>query len=574
MEHTSDKKQKLKIVSSVDPIYNAKDSRKHKLRTCAYIRVSTDSHDQENSLKNQRAHFEKYIEQHPNLEYAGIFADDGISGTSLKNRTGFRQMVDACKAGKIDLIVVKEVSRFARNVVDCLNTVQELLTLDPPVGIFFENNNINTLDTGNKMFLTMFAMFAELESELKSKSVLFGLKEMYADENYLCPAMNLLGYEKDGKYGLKIEPEGAKTVRLIYDLFLAGYSEKEIAEVLTNLGLPTAKKKLEWTKSSVTGICKNEKYCGDILMQKMFTENFLSHRKRKNTGQREIFYETDHHEAIVSREEHARSLLLLNSDHDSPFFNHEYEIKVIRRGLLSGFIPMNLAFGGYDAGHYMGALVMADIPQENIEAEVAHITGVKRVRRELFSEWNAANITVSKTGIAINAGCISHLNDAAYVEVLLHPNERLLAVRKTGKRNKNAVPWRNGTLSAKKLSHVLYTLMGWQKDWKYRMTANFFSKNSEQVLIFDLNCCEFRIRDAEKGAKSSRAVPREWLSCFGNDLPEHIMLCRRALAEHLEKWEVNAPPSRVPYFGSGVRMLSRIEAEQRIEEMRCGIANG
>ena len=247
----SARSQKLKIISEIDPIYDSKDWRLKKLRTCAYIRVSTDSHDQENSLKSQRSHYEKFIAQFPNWEYVGIFADEGISGTTVRNRTGFRQMVETCKDGEIDLIVVKEVSRFARNVIDCLNTVQELLTLDPPVGIYFENNNLNTLDAGNKMFLTMFAMFAELESELKSKSVLFGLKEMYEGERYLCPAMNLLGYDKDGKYGLKIEPEGAKTVRLIYDLFLSGYSEKEIASLLTELARPTATGKLEWSKKAV-----------------------------------------------------------------------------------------------------------------------------------------------------------------------------------------------------------------------------------------------------------------------------------------------------------------------------------
>jgi len=561
-------KNKLKIISGIDPVYETKDWRLKKLRTCAYIRVSTDSYDQENSLKNQRAHYEKFIAQFPHWEYVGIFADDGISGTSLKNRTGFRQMVEACKAGKIDLIVVKEVSRFARNVIDCLNTVQELLVLDPPVGIYFENNNLNTLDPGNKMFLAMFALFAELESELKSRSVLFGLKEMYAEDKYLCPAKNLLGYDKDGKYGLKIEPEGAKTVRLIYDLFLSGYSEKEIAQVLTDLALPTGKGRLAWSTTSVRGICKNEKYCGDILMQKKYTVHFLSQQMKQNKGQKETHYESDHHEPIVTREEHARSLLLLNSDHNSPFFDHEYELMVITRGLLAGFMPLNLAFGGYDAGHYLGALVMADIPQKNIEAEIAHIAGTRRVRRELFSERDAATITVSKNDIGFSTACLSLFENTAYVEVLLHPNERLLAVRKTKKRNKNAIPWQSGAIPSKKVSHVLYTLMGWQKEWRYKMTADCFSKGNEQVIMFDLNCCEFRIREKEKGSKSKRAVPREWLSCFGDGMPEHLMMCRRALADHLAKWNVNAPPSPIPYFGCGIKPLSRSEAEQRIEEMR------
>lgn len=563
-------KNKLKIVSGIDPVYERKDWRMKKLRTCAYIRVSTDSSDQENSLKNQRVHYEKFIAGFPHWEYVGVFSDDGISGTSLKNRVGFHQMVEACKAGLIDLIVIKEVSRFARNIIDCLNTVQELLTLDPPVGIYFENNNLNTLDPGNKMFLAMFAMFAELESELKSRSVLFGLKEMYEDDKYLCPAKNLLGYDKDGKYGLKIEPEGAKTVRLIYDLFLAGYSEKEIAKVLTDLARPTGKGRFEWSVSSVRGICKNEKYCGDILMQKTYTVSFLSHQIKRNKGKMEIYYETEHHEPIVSREEHARSLLLLGADHSSPFFNHEYEIMVIKKGLLAGFIPINLAFGGYDAGHYLGALVMADIPQKNIEAEIAHIAGTRRVRRELFGEWSASTLTISKNDFTFNSSCISLFQDTEFAEILLHPNERILAVRKTTKHNKNAVPWRSGTLLSKKISHIVYTLMGWQMDWKYKMTADCFSKNNEQVIMFDLNCCEFRIHDKEKGAV--RGIPSEWLSCFGDGLPEYIMMCRRALAEHLDKWYINAAPAQPPYFDWGIIPLTRAEAEQRIEEMR--VVNG
>jgi hypothetical protein len=307
-------------------------------------------------------------------------------------------------------------------------------------------------------------------------------------------------------------------------------------------------------------------------MQKTYTVNFLSHQTKRNKGKMEIYYETDHHEPIVTREEHARSLLLLNSDHHSPFLDHEYEIKVIKKGLLAGFIPLNLAFGGYDAGHYLGALVMADIPQKNIEAEIAHIAGTRRVRRELFSEWSASTLTISKNDISFNSACISLFQDTAYVEILLHPNERIIAVRKTTNRNKKAVPWRSGALPSKKVCHILYSLMGWQMEWKYKMTADYFSKNDEQLIMFDLNCCEFRIRDTEKGSKAVRAIPSEWLSCFGDGLPEYIMMCRRALAEHLEKWDINAASVQMPYFAWGIKALSRAEAEQRIEEMRA--ANG
>ncbi len=510
---------KNRIVSDIDPIYEKKDWRQKTFRMAAYARVSTDSSDQENSLKNQRQHYDTMIPANPNWEYMGLYADDGISGTSIRNRTAFNQMVKDCQAGKIDLILVKEVSRFARNIVDCLNTVELLLTLDPPVGIFFENNNLNTLDTGNKIFLALFAMFAEVESELKSKSVRYGNVECFEAGDYFCP-VNLLGLKKDGKYGITIEPEGAKTVRLIYDLFLAGYSKKEIAEIMTCLARPTAAKHLIWSERSVFGILSNEKYSGDFLMQKTFIDSFLTHKAVRNKGQRKIYYEPDHHDGIVSREEHARSLLLLKCNPASSFFDHKYVIKVIRKGLLSGFIPVNAAFGGYDASHYLCALETARIPQPHIEAEVVHVAGTKRVRRELFSDRYAAAMTISPHGLQFNSACRALMKETAHVEMLLHPTERLIAVRKSTARNRNAVPWADSSIPARKFLRAIYLLLGWQKGWRYKVAANCFSKNDERVILFDLASCEF----------------------------QHMMLCRRALAEKLEDWAISAPASPVEGF--------------------------
>jgi DNA invertase Pin-like site-specific DNA recombinase len=565
-----DKPLSKRIVSDVDPIYINKDWRGKKMRVAVYIRVSTDSSDQANSLKNQKAHYEKFIPEHPNWDYVGLYQDDGISGTSMHNRAGLNQLIKDCEAKLIDLIAVKEVSRFARNTADCLNTVQKLLSLDPPIGIYFENNNLNTLDVGTKVMLTVFAMFAELDSELKSRSVEFGLTECYEDRRYLCPADNLLGYYKDAKYSIKIEPEGAKTVRLIYDLFLAGYSPDKIADILTSLGLLTAKKNPVWAKSSVTGILKNERYAGALLMQKQYTVSFLTHKTRRNVGQKKIYYEPDHHERIVSIDEHARSLLLLRANFDSLYFNHLYEIKVIRNGLLSGFIPMNPAFGGYDAGHYLGAFIMARVPEIDIETEVAHIAGTKRVRRELFCDKNTAAVTLSAHGIQFSSGCIPLMKDTSYVELLLHPAERLFAVRKSSRRNKNAIPWDSNGVTAQELSKVLYELMGWQKYWRYKMTANCFAKDGEQVLMFDLSCCEFRIRSGKKGEKTATGVPSEWFSEFGEELPEYMLLCRRAMADKLTDWKLSAVPSAVAEYGIGIKPLTYEQAEQRIAKMRCG----
>jgi hypothetical protein len=415
----------------------------------------------------------------------------------------------------------------------------------------------------------MLAMFAELDSELKSRSVEFGLQTIYNRSHYPCPSNNLLGYVKNGKYDMKIEPKGAKTVRLIYDLFLSGHSQRKIAEMLMNLSLPTVKGNLYWTPAAVSRILRNEKFCGDFIMRKSYTVSFLTQQKKRNIGQRTLYYEADHHEAIVSREEYTRALLLLNSDYASPYFNHEYEAKVIKQGLLSGFIPMNFSFGGYDAGHYLGAFIMADVPEMNIKAEVSHIAGVKRVRRELFNDKDTAIVVISKQGVTFNKKCIPLMQEATHVEVLLHPNERLLAIRKTGVINKNAVPWKAGSMVAKELSRVLYELMGWRKDCRYKIIANCLTRNNEQVIFFDLNCCEFCFKDKENGSRASRAVSNEWLSGFGEEMPEYIMFCRRALAQYLNEWDIGAAPSAVQGFNNSFTLHSLAEMEKRIDEMRC-----
>jgi DNA invertase Pin-like site-specific DNA recombinase len=561
---TLGRNHKNRIVSEVVPVYENKDCRQKMLRVAGYTRVSTDSSDQENSLNNQKDHYETTIRANPNWEYVGLYVDDGISGTSTRNRKDFNRMIEDSKAGRLDLIVVKDVSRFARNIVDCLNTVQLLLTLDPPVGVYFENNNLNTLEANNIIFLATLAMCAELESELKSKSVKFGNNRCFENGNYFCPA-NLLGYEKDGKYGIKIEPEGAKTVRLIYDLFLAGYSTKEISDVMTSLSRPTAKGNLIWSPSSVHGILKNEKYCGDFIMQKTFVKDYKTQKTVLNKGQRKLFYEPDHHEGIVSRAEHARSLLLLKSDQASSFFDNRFVIKVIRQGLLSGFIPMNPAFGGYNASHYLCALETARIPFLPIETEVAHIAGAKLIRRELFCNRYAA-VIFSEHGLHFNTTCVSLMKEIAYVEMLLHPSERLFAVRKTAQRNRNAIPWKPLPVRARELAQIVYQLMGWQKEWKYKVSANCFFKFFEMVIFFDLVCCEFQFR---KDKKLTKAIPKDWISEFGEDIPDHMMLCRRAMAETLANWKLSASSSLVNGFELGISPLTREQAEKRITEMRC-----
>jgi len=561
-------KQKRCFTSEPNPKYEVIDWRVRKLRAAGYIRISTDSLDQENSLKNQRAHYERMIPSNPLWEYAGIFADEGISGTSMHNRKGLLRLIEECKAGNIDLIVVKEVSRLARNTRDCLDIAQQLAALDPPVGIFFENNNLNTLETGSKIFLTVLAMCAELESELKSRSVEFGLRELYG--RYTFPVPTLLGYTKAEKYRMVIEPEGAKTVRLIYDLFLAGMSPMEIADVLSKMNRPTVKNNLTWLPRSVIGILGNEKYTGAYLMQKRFTVTFLTHQTRRNIGQKRIYHDPDHHEPIVTLGEHVRALLMLRANHTSPYFNNQYEIRVIRRGLLAGFIPMNVAFGGYGAEHYLAAYVMARIPEIKFSAEMPVIPGLRRICREVYCDRYTATMSIANTKIAFNAMCVSRLNEK-YAEILLNPREKLLAVRETSKKNRNAIPWSTTAIPSRELSGVLFDLMDWQKRWQCKIPASVLRRGDERVLMFDLSDCECRFRQDNGTGRYVRAIPGDWIDTAGTDIIDFMLRSRRALASSLNDWRLGETASTVDGFDTYIQPQTREALESMIREL---ILNG
>ena len=533
------------FTSEPDPRFRKTDWREKKLRVAAYIRVSTDSTDQENSLRNQRSRYERLIAANPLWEFIGIFADEGISGTKMDNRKGLLHLIGECEAGKIDLVIVKEVSRLARNTRECLYIVSLLADLPSPVGIFFENNNLNTLETGSKIILTVLAMCAELESELKSGAVGTGLEENFRRYKFHVPV--LLGYVKTEKHTMAIEPEGAKTVRLIYDLFLAGNSPIEIAAIITELNRPTIKKRLKWRPNGVISILSNEKYAGAYMMQKTFTVSFLTHQTRRNIGQKRIYHSPYNHDPIVSPQEHARALLLLRANHNSPYFNSKYEIRVIRRGLLSGFIPMNVAFGGYDAEHYLAAYVMARLPELKFSAQLPVIPGVLRLSREILCDRHTATLNITGSRLAFNAACLSRLN-ADYVEILLNPQEKLLALRKTTRRNKNAIPWDSATIHAREICGVLYELMGWPKGGKCKVPAGVLRRGDDRVMMFDLRECECRYRPDEKSGKYVRAVPSERLDADGVDAINYMLRSRRAYAESLPNWRLSESAASVEGF--------------------------
>ena len=275
------------------------EKRRH-LRVAAYCRVSTDSEEQLSSYENQLTYYTEKIMKEPGWTMAGVFADEGITGTSTCKRKEFLRMIRQCRQGKIDMILAKSVSRFARNTVDTLNFTRELRGLGIPV--IFEEQNINSIYPESEFLITLHGAFAQAESESTSSRVRWGKRQAMKSGHVTMQYKQLLGYEKgpDGKP--RIVPEQAEVVRFIYDRYLAGDSIREIKAALEGREIPTVSGKTKWMASHIRSILANEKYCGDVLLQKTFIQDCISKKVIPNTGQLPKYLIQNHHEGIVSRE--------------------------------------------------------------------------------------------------------------------------------------------------------------------------------------------------------------------------------------------------------------------------------
>ncbi len=259
-----------------------------KKKVAAYARVSTDNDEQLSSFEAQRDYYLKYIKAKEEWDFVDIYTDEGISGTSTKNRDGFNRMISDALNGNIDLIITKSVSRFARNTVDSLSTVR--LLKEKGVEIYFEKENIYTMDSKGELLITIMSSLAQEESRNLSENVTWGQRKRFADGKISLPYKQFLGYEK-GEDGLpKIVEKEAKVIRQIYKAFLDGKTPSLIAKSLTVKGILTPSGKQKWQSSTVESILTNEKYKGDALLQKTFTTDFLTKKKKLNQGEVPQYY--------------------------------------------------------------------------------------------------------------------------------------------------------------------------------------------------------------------------------------------------------------------------------------------
>ncbi|MFC0475690.1 recombinase family protein [Robertmurraya beringensis] len=326
-----------------------------KKRIAVYARVSTDSEMQASSYELQVDHYKDYVSKNPAWILADVYADEGISGTSTKNRTEFNRMIQDCEEGRIDYILTKSISRFARNTLDCISIIRRLKSLRPAVGVFFEKENIDTLDSKSELFLTILSSMAQEESRSVSENTKWGVQKRFQQGIVHMPTTFFLGYDTDEDGEIVINEEQAEVVRRIFREYLEGKGCPSIAKGLTRDGLKTGKGNKTWTSDAVYKILKQEKYQGHCLAQKTVTIDFLSHKRVRNRDIQPQYFVKNTHPAIISEETFEavqqemkrRSLMMRDPDNKyrqhfsghSPFSNQYYcgecGRPVIRRRMTS-----------------------------------------------------------------------------------------------------------------------------------------------------------------------------------------------------------------------------------------------
>ena len=279
--------------------WSQSQQRQKKIRLAAYCRVSTDNAEQLLSYENQLRYYKNFIESNPQYEFAGIYADEDITATNTKKRDEFNRMIADCRAGKIDRIITKSISRFARNTLDCLNYVRELKALG--IGITFEKENIDTLDSKGEVLLTILSSLAQDESRSISENSTWGIRRRFEAGEHRISTKRFLGYDMGDDGKLKVNKAQAKTVKRIYQEYLDGKTVDYIKRSLIRDGIKNWDGQVRWESSTIKSMLGNEKYKGDALLQKSYTTDFLTKKRIKNKGDVQMYYIEEDHEPIIDK---------------------------------------------------------------------------------------------------------------------------------------------------------------------------------------------------------------------------------------------------------------------------------
>ena len=565
-------------------------------RVAVYARVSTDDPRQTSSYELQKNHYTDMVSRREDWNLVEIYADEGISGTSLQHRDSFIKMIADCKAGKIDLIVTKSVSRFARNVLDCIGYVRQLAAMTPPIGVFFETENIYTLNPNSEMSLSFISTLAQEESHTKSEIMNASIEMRFKRGIFLTPP--LLGYDQDEDGNLVINEDEARIVRLIFFMYLYGYTCQEIADTLTKLRCRTKKGNTHWSHGSVLQILQNERHCGDVLARKTFTPNYLDHKSKKNNKDRNQYRMRNHHESIISRDDFIAVQRLINN---AKYGNKGIlpELHVIMDGVLKGFVPINPRWAGFKPNDYYTACQTAysdieKIPSAPLEIKAQSgdfdFRGYEIARGQFFDTANKIGVSFTSDSITFTTEAIRKFNNASLVELLIHPTKKLFAVRPCQKDNRNAVKWikiRNENIAPRTISGAaylptLFKLLGWNTNHKHRIMGVCRQRENDIVLIFNLKDTEIilpagavpqendehadNIKPLITGGRNSViAYPAEWSNHFGDNYYQQMQASEVSHFDNHLNWDINTEGQ--PYKEPDIQTTDIQEVKREIHEI-------
>ena len=611
----SQRKQKIRErYKGIDPseleVIPAKESEdlsvtQRVLKVAAYVRVSTENDEQTSSFELQSNEFTEQIQGNPNWEFAGIYSDEGISGTELSHRKGMLQMLEDAKAGKIDLILTKSIARFARNIVDCLSVIEILKNLEPPVGVKFETDNIYTLDNTGRMILTILASVAEEESHSKSLIMNWSIDKRFSRGLFLLP--ELLGFDKDEDGNLVVNEEEAETVKVIYDLYINGVSVEEIAKCLTTYKRKTKRGNTSWSGSTLSQIIQNERYCGDVLARKTYTPNFLTHKSKKNRNNRTQYRKRDHHEAIVSREVFDAANHLQAAMKYSRKKKPLPVLSVVDDGILRGYVPLDKDWSGFSGDDYLVASqsVYDHEPDKTVKTDSDshfNLFGYKYVRAQYFSTMRNPALTISDGKLRFNTACLKKFKDVEYVELLLNSVSNMIAVRPCSKDNPNAIHWGRlreerwivSNVCCRGFAKVLFDMQNWDTDKKYRFRGQFISNGTEKMMLFELDEPEmiqtvvqeiplqpYEDSDQDQTNENPQALflkrkiltyPEEWQGCWGRPADTKSKIGILVQRHYYGDWQVLRPATELEQYNvfssESMRDLME-EAEQIMKGWQC-----
>lgn len=465
-------------------------------RVAIYARVSTEDPAQTSSFELQQKYYTNLVEQHPKWELVKIYSDEGKSGTTTQHREGFLEMLQDAYAGKIDLIIVKNISRLARNVVDFLSTIRKLR--EKKVGVLFESEAIYSLNQNSHLALSFQATIAEEESRVRSRSMETSLRMRLDHGLPLTP--ELLGFIKDGDGKLVVNNETYKIPKLIFSMYLYGYSTKQIAEKLILLSKRSYRGNIKWSAGGVADTLRNERYCGDVLTRKrfkVFAPDAGEQKTFKNRGEKPQSYYKGEHEAIISRDD----FLAVQRIMDNARFGGTSrlpELKVIPEGLLKGYVIIHPRWGSFTKDDYINACL--SVWEETTELEVMvraeegafDFRGYEVADFKLFDDQQVPSVMFYNDSIHFNMSCIRKMACDNYIEMLVHPIRKKIAIRPAAKDNRNRIQWssgRNTTLSSRNIAcmayiKTLYQIFGWDQDFNYKLYGVVYHDGKDSACVF------------------------------------------------------------------------------------------